>query len=226
MRRADRLFQIVQILRCRRKATTALYLAQQLGVTERTIYRDMQDLGLSGVPILSEAGVGYVLQKGFDLPPLMFNADEITALTLGARIVENWTDEDLAKAARSALVKTQAVLPEQLKDRIEQQILFSPFRQITPLVDTNMAQLRVSADQRRKVSFTYVSLQDQVSSRTVWPLGLFYWGSVWTLGAWCELRNAFRSFRLDRISDLQLSDLHFEDVPGRNLESLVAQACQ
>src|ERR1700757_3377351 len=117
MRRADRLFRIVQRLR-RRGVTTASELAEALGVSDRTIYRDVQDLVLSGVPVQGEAGVGYALPRSFDLPPLMFDEDEIEALVLGARIVESWADASLARAARNVLSKVEVVLPARLRDRI------------------------------------------------------------------------------------------------------------
>src|SRR5690349_21118123 len=118
MRRADRLFQIVQILRARR-LTTARYLAERLEVSERTVYRDMQDLSLSGVPIMGEAGVGYALKKGYDLPPLMFDYDEIEALVIGARMAAAWGSKPLAKSAHEALEKIAAVLPEPKRGVIE-----------------------------------------------------------------------------------------------------------
>ncbi|KPJ90203.1 MAG: DNA-binding transcriptional regulator, partial [Gammaproteobacteria bacterium SG8_11] len=120
MRKADRLFQIVQILRSRRTVTTARHLADRLEVTERTIYRDMQDLMLSGVPIMGEAGVGYALPRTFDLPPLMFTDDELTAITLGARLVASWSDDALADAANKALHKIQAVVPQRLHERLNE----------------------------------------------------------------------------------------------------------
>src|ERR1700736_2952047 len=125
MRRADRLFRIVQLLR-RRKLTTAKQLADELEVSERTVYRDVADLVGSGVPIRGEAGVGYALERGFDLPPLMFTEDELEALVLGARVVESWADASLAQAARQVLEKVEAVLPERLQDRVSRAALFAP----------------------------------------------------------------------------------------------------
>ncbi|MFV1983630.1 MAG: helix-turn-helix transcriptional regulator [Thiohalomonadales bacterium] len=224
MRRADRLFQIVQILRSHRMVTTARYLAEELEVTERTIYRDIKDLMLSGVPILGEAGVGYILQKGFDLPPLMFTDDELTAITLGARLVESWSDQDLANAAKLAIQKIKTVVPERLQSRFEHEYLFSPFRQIKPDVARTLADCRLAADYKKKIEFEYFSLAEEISTRVVLPLGLFFWGTVWTLGAWCELRQAFRSFRVDRISALIISDEKFENTPGRTLKNYIEYA--
>jgi predicted DNA-binding transcriptional regulator YafY len=127
VRRADRLFRLVQLLR-RRRVNTATRLADELEVSERTIYRDVQDLIVSGVPIQGEAGVGYALPHGFDLPPMMFTAEEIEALVLGARIVASWTDQSLAKAAGGVLGKIEAVLPERLKPALDRTSLFAPKR--------------------------------------------------------------------------------------------------
>lgn len=226
MRRADRLFQIIQILRSRRTATTARYLADELQVTQRTIYRDVQDLTLSGVPIIGEAGVGYALPPNFDLPPLMFREDELTAITLGARLVESWADKELADAAKLALQKIQAVIPERLGHRLARETLFSPLRQIDPRVATCMAQLRLATEGRQKIHFEYTSLDESHSHRTVWPLGMFFWGSVWTLGSWCELRQDFRSFRVDRIHQLTLLDVNYPQQSGRTLDDFIENACK
>ncbi len=228
MRKADRLFQIIQILRSHRLVTTARFLAQELEVTERTIYRDIKDLILSGVPILGEAGVGYVLQKGFDLPPLMFTDDELTAITLGARLVESWSDQTLANAAKLAIHKIKTVVPERLQARFEHENLFSPFRQIKPEVAQTLAECRLAADKKQKIEFHYCSLSDEKSSRTVLPLGLFFWGTVWTLAAWCELRCAFRTFRVDRIFEVVTLDDRFQDTVGKTLKDYIknAQECE
>ena len=228
MRRADRLFQIIQILRSHRMVTTARYLAEELEVTERTIYRDIKDLVLSGVPILGEAGVGYILQKGFDLPPLMFTDDELSAITLGARLVESWSDQELANAAKQAIQKIKTVVPERLQSRFERENLFSPFRQIKPDVARTLEDCRLAADSKQKIEFQYFSLTEEKSTRIVLPLGLFFWGTVWTLGAWCELRHAFRTFRIDRITNLTTLNEKFEDSIGRTLKDYIehASGCQ
>ena len=220
MRRADRLFQIVQFLRSRR-VTTARWLAKQLEVSERTIYRDIRDLMASGVPIDGEAGIGYAIRKGFDLPPLMFSHDELHALALGARIVESWADPALANAARSLLSKIDTVLPEHLKGGIEAAQLFSPMVRIQAEVATAMTLLRGAIDERHKVRLAYRRADGEASQRVVWPLGLFFWGHVWTLGAWCELRKAFRSFRLDRIATLTRLDARYTTAKGRTLDDFI-----
>ena len=220
MRRADRLFQIIQFLRTRR-VTTASWLAERLEVSERTIYRDIKDLILSGVNIEGEAGVGYVVRRGFDLPPLMFSEDEISALTLGARIVESWADASLATAAQSALSKIETVLPDDLKSSLGNTLLFSPLTRLTPEISTTMAEIRFAADNRRKVSLQYSTATGESSERIIWPLGLFFWGSVWTIGAWCELRNDFRVFRLDRVDTLCVLDEEYPLEKGKTLQDLI-----
>src|SRR5262245_21814917 len=154
MRRADRLFQIVQLLRGRRSLTAA-QLAERLEVSERTIYRDVTDLSLSGVPIQGEAGVGYRLDKGFDVPPLMFDAHEIQALVLGARMVEAWTDDALRSAARSALDKIAAVLPPGRRDKLEETALFSLGFHVLDRVREHVGLLRAAIAQQRRVSIEY-----------------------------------------------------------------------
>ena len=220
MRRADRLFQIVQFLRSRR-VTTAQWLAERLEVSERTIYRDIKDLTVSGVDIEGEAGIGYVVRRGFDLPPLMFSEEEINALTLGARIVESWADQSLATAAQSALSKISLALPDNKKERLDDTLLFSPMSRITPSVSNTMAEIRFAADHRRKVSLVYHRADCKRSERIIWPLGLFFWGSVWTIGAWCEKRNAFRIFRLDRINSFFVMQENYPKEKGRTLQDLI-----
>ena len=219
MRRADRLFQIVERLR-RRKAVTAAALADELAVSERTIYRDVADLIASGVPILGEAGVGYALQKGFDVPPLMFDEEEIEALVLGARIVESWGDAALARAARRALNKVEAVLPRRLRDRIPDATLFAPGFHVRAAVNAGLGPLRAAVRDRRKVRFAYQDRTGVASTRTVQPLGIFYWGVTLSLGAWCEMRQDFRNFRLDRMRELETTKETFLPQPGRTLRDL------
>ena len=220
MRRADRLFQIIQFLRTRR-VTTALWLSERLEVSERTIYRDIKDLIISGVNIEGEAGIGYVVRQGFDLPPIMFSEEEIKALTLGARIVESWADTSLSTAAQSALSKIQTVLPVELKESLDNTLLFSPLTRITPEISTSMAEIRYAADNSRKVSLEYARADGQRSERIIWPLGLFFWGSVWTIGAWCEKRDDFRIFRLDRINGLVVLDENYPQEKGKDLKALI-----
>ena len=220
MRRADRLFQIIQFLRTRR-VTTAHWLSERLEVSERTIYRDIKDLMLSGVNIEGEAGIGYVVRQGFDLPPLMFSEEEIKALTLGARIVESWADTSLATAAQSALSKIETALPVHLKESLSNTLLFSPLSRISPEISTTMAEIRYATDNHRKVSLQYSRADGQASERIIWPLGLFFWGSTWTIGAWCEMRNDFRVFRLDRIKSMVVLDENYPQEKDKSLQALI-----
>jgi predicted DNA-binding transcriptional regulator YafY len=216
MRRADRLFQIVQRLR-RRGVTTAAQLAEALAVSERTIYRDVQDLILSGVPVVGEAGVGYALPRGYDLPPLMFTEEEIEALVLGARMVQSWADPQLSRAADDVLAKVENVLPQRLKERIPDAALFAPGFHVRAALTAGLQPLRTAIKERKKVRFGYEDKVQAKSARTVQPLGLFYWGAAWSLGAWCELRRGFRNFRVDRMSTVEVLGDTFMPEAGRTL---------
>jgi predicted DNA-binding transcriptional regulator YafY len=216
VRRADRLFEIIQHLR-RRPTTRARDLADALEVSERTIYRDIRDLMASGVPIEGEAGVGYVLRAGFDLPPLMFKEQEIEALVLGARIVESWADNELAEAASDAIAKIEAVIPERLRGYMANTALLAPSLHFMEPIAFDLADLRRAIRNRRKIRFRYTDVVGQGSERTVRPLSLAYFGPVWVLAAWCELRDDFRTFRLDRMADFSVADDLFRQEPGRTL---------
>ncbi len=222
MRRADRLFQLIQLLR-RRPVVTAASLARDLEVSERTVYRDIRDLMLSGVPIEGEAGVGYTLRKGFDLPPLMFTASEIEALVLGARVVQSWGDPALAKAASDALVRVEAALPDKLKANIERTPLFAPAFHVPQHVLARLSTIRAALEGHRKLQLGYSDVNDAVTERAVRPLGLFFWGAIWSLEGWCELRQDFRAFRLDRMQSVDLLDETFVDEPGKTLADLFAK---
>jgi len=216
VRRADRLFRIVQRLR-RRGVTTAAQLAEVLGVSERTIYRDVQDLIVSGVPVQGEAGVGYALPRDFDLPPLMFTEAEVEALVLGARVVESWADPELRAAAADLLSKVESVVPPRLRERIPDATLFAPGFHIRDQMTRGLGPLRSAIRERKKVHFGYSDKSEKITRRTVRPLGLFYWGATWSLGAWCELRRDFRNFRLDRMSETQVLEEQFPVERGRTL---------
>ena len=222
MRRADRLFQIVQLLRRRRTVTTAAQLARKLEISERTVYRDIRDLVLSGTPIDGEAGVGYRLRPDYDLPPLMFDREEIQALVLGARIVRQFGDPALARASESILNKVAAVLPKDLEPLLAESRLFVPTIVGGARSADGLGIAREALVAQRRMRFRYASERGEATERTVRPLGVFFWGRTWTLAAWCEMRTAFRNFRLDRVSHLTLGD-RFEDEPGRTLRDLLAQ---
>lgn len=225
MRRADRLFRIVQALRGGR-LVTARQLADRLEVSDRTIYRDIRDLMLSGVPIEGEAGVGYVLRRGFDLPPLMFERHEIEALVLGARMVQAWGGAGLAEAAQDALQKIAAVTPPALAERFERILLYAPGHKMTPALRRRFDEVRAALDGRNLVDLAYRALDGRDSARRIRPLGLYFWGGVWTLAAWCELRQDFRTFRLDLITGFDRLDQVFRAEPGRTLADLMARIDQ
>ncbi|MDD5028845.1 MAG: YafY family protein [Rhodoferax sp.] len=219
MRRADRLFQIVQLIRGRR-LTTAAFLAQRLEVSERTVYRDVADLQHQGVPIEGEAGVGYRLGKGFDLPPLMFTHDEARALVASVRMAQVWQDPALARASQVALGKILSVLPVATRVAAQSMAVCAPPIGLEPAVQATLQTLREASQAHRKLRLQYSDAQGQPSERTVRPLGCFYWGKVWTLVAWCEVRQAFRSFRIDRIAQVQVVDGAggaFRDETGKTL---------
>jgi predicted DNA-binding transcriptional regulator YafY len=217
MRRADRLFGIVQHLRGGR-LVTARGLGERLEVSERTIYRDIADLQGSGVPIEGEAGVGYILRDGFDLPPLMFSRDEIVALVAGARLVQAFGGAGMARAAVEALVKIEAVLPPAEKERIRRtEIHGPPGSALSPAVREALDTVEAAVDARWTLSFGYRDENGSETRRDVRPLGLWFWGNTWTVVAWCELRGDFRMFRLDRLRDLAPAGRTFKPEPGKRL---------
>ena len=217
MRRADRLFLLIHALRGRRRAITAQQLAATLGVSLRTVYRDVADLQTSGVPIEGEAGVGYVLRKGSDIPPLMFNTDELEALVVGTRFVRAFGGARLASGARAALLKIEAVLPPELRERTRRSRIFAP-----PLADRIEAsgtidRLHDATIHARVLRLDYADQSGATSTREVEPLCLAFWGGVWTLGAWCRLRQDFRNFRPDRIKAFAPTGEGFSETPQRGL---------
>lgn len=223
MRRADRLFRIVQMLRSGR-LKTARALAERLQVSERTIYRDVRDLQLAGQPIEGEAGVGYTLRRDFDLPPLMFTPEELTALVLGARLVEAWGGAESVNAAKSALARIEAVLPAELAARLDAIALYAPGFKMPMAHRKMLDQIHAACLSRNVLQFIYTRLNDDPSraeSRIVRPLALAFWSGVWTLSAWCETRDDFRSFRLDRIEQLVVSSRIFTPKRGQRFEDLM-----
>src|SRR6267143_1885477 len=190
MRRADRLFQIVQFMRGRR-LTTAAFLAGRLGVSLRTVYRDVRDLSLSGVPVEGEAGVGYRLRAGFDVPPLMFTLNETAALPADRRI---------------AVEKTR---------------LYAPGFHVDGRAMRQLESVREAIGSRRVLRLDYRDSGGKASERDVWPLALYYWGRTWTIGAWCERRTDFRNFRVDRIAGLETLERCYPDEAGKRLADFI-----
>lgn len=221
MRRADRLFQLVQILRNKR-LVTARELAERLEVSERTIYRDIQDLSLSGVPVEGEAGVGYHLRYSLDIPPLMFSAAEIEALVAGARMIKAWGGTELGQSAESVLDKITAVIPAELKEHIDNSKLFALRFGPREDIESTLDQCRNAIDKNHYLQLRYKRADDELSQRDIKPLGLFFWGNTWTLCGWCELRDDFRSFRLDRMQEIITTERSFEEIPGQRLEDFLA----
>ncbi|MEO6320338.1 MAG: YafY family protein [Polaromonas sp.] len=216
MRRADRLFHLVQLIRGRR-LTTASFLAARLEVSERTVYRDIADLQQQGVPVEGEAGVGYRLGPGFDLPPLMFTQAEASALLASVRVAQAWLDPAMAGDAEAAWGKIFSVLPGAARSAADSLPLYAPVLAPDAALQIHLKLLREAAQARRKLRLLYRDLAGRSSERVVWPLGCFYWGAVWTLGTCCEARQDFRVFRLDRIQSAQALDERFSHESGRTL---------
>lgn len=206
MSRSVRLFDLIQALRRHRRAVSAVALADELGVSKRTIYRDIDTLIALGAPIEGEAGVGYLLKPGFILPPLMFTEDELEALALGGQWVAQRRDAELAAAAENALAKIAAVLPVPLTASLTNAGLFSGTSrgQVADVIDP--AVIRGAIRAQRKLRIAYQDENGQATERVVWPIALVYFEAVRLVVAWCELRTAFRHFRSDRISELAVLD--------------------
>jgi predicted DNA-binding transcriptional regulator YafY len=206
MRKADRLFQLVNLIRSH-QPITAEQLAERIGVSVRTIYRYIDDLSVSGIPVYGEPGVGYALDEDFELPPLTLTHDEMAALMLGVEMLSRSTGSDLAEAAKTLLSKIGAVLPPRSLNPT-----CTPIRAVG-LNDQNLKywnELYRAIQQRQTIRIAYLSLSEEMSQRVVCPLGLFYWGGKWTIGTWCQLRNDYRDFRVDRIESLDFAlDIEF-----------------
>lgn len=206
MDKTERLFSIMDALRRHRRPITAAALAEEQGVSVRTLYRDIQTLIGLGAPIDGEAGIGYMLKPGFFLPPLMFSPEELEALVLGARWVETQPDDGLGAAARNALAKIATASPEDLRDRINDTALWptvfwGPHKPIPVLGD-----IRLAMRQEKAVTIDYEDEQGRATSRTLWPVGLVFYEGKQTIAAWCLLRQDFRTFRTDRIVNLVITD--------------------
>lgn len=220
MRRADRLFEIIQRLRGDR-LVTASALADRLEVSVRTVYRDIQDLKASGVPIDGAAGVGYLLRPGFQLPPLMFRPEEIEALIVGARMVRAVAGKALGDAAAEALVKIGVVVPADRMRKAERIPIFATSARGED-ERRHLDLLAGAIDKRSRVRFAYRDGEGGGTERTVWPLALHFWGQVWTLAAWCELRVDFRTFRVDRTEELVVTNERYPREAGRTLDDYLA----
>jgi len=226
MRRIDRLFQIVQLIRGRRLSTAA-FLAKRLEVSERTIYRAVADLQHQGVPIEGEAGVGYRMGQGFDMPPLMFTVDEAQALVASVRMAQVWQDLALAQASQVALGKILSALPAASRAAAQSMAVYAPPIGLDSTVQATLQTLREAVQAHRKVHVQYKDAADRITLRLVRPLGCFYWGKVWTLAAWCEVREGFRSFRVDRMASvlpMEGQGAEFKDEAGKRLADFLRSA--
>jgi len=215
MRRADRLFEIVQILRRERRPVTADAIAGELETSKRSVYRDVAALIGQRVPIRGEAGIGYVLEDGFDLPPLMLTADEAEAAVLGAQWVAGHGDAALAKAARDLVAKLTAVVPDEMRPILEDPGARTPptWSRIAPDA-IDVAAARAAIRGARKIRLVYRDEQERESRRTVWPILIGYLDAARLLVAWCEMREDFRSFRLDRIVAAEFTEIPYPARPA------------
>lgn len=224
MRRADRLFQLLQLIRGRR-LSTADWLAQRLEVSTRTVYRDVAALQAQGVPIEGEAGVGYRVARDYNLPPLMFTAEQAQALVASVRIASKRLDPTLAAQAQEALSKILSVLPLDSRAAADSLQLHSLARPHEPLHLDRLGHLRRAIEAKCVVSIQYQDVNGAPTGRSLRPLACLYWDTVWTLSAWCELREDFRQFRIDRIQQLDIGPRTFVDEAGKTLADLFRQFC-
>ena len=222
MRRADRLFDIIQSLRTAARPMTAAALADKLEVTVRTIYRDIAALQASRVPIEGAPGLGYVLRRGFDLPPLMFTADEADAIAIGVRLLRRLRDPKLQSAAESVLAKLAAVVPDPLQPHLVAAPVFVSEGSAPPVSGVDLAELRSAIHETRKISIDYADEGGRQTRRTIWPLAMAYYVDVTLIGAWCELRNDFRHFRVDRILSSRVLDERFPAGNGKLMAEWLA----
>ena len=217
MRRTDRLFELIQILRDGR-LHTAQDMAARLEVSTRTLWRDMATLIASGLPVEGERGMGYLLREPITLPPLTLTPDEVQALTLGLQLVTSGADPSLASAATSLRAKIAAVLPPRLMVDAGAETWVFPGAEALAAA-RHLPSLRRAIRLRERLQITYCDSEGMESQRRVRPLVLEFWGRVWTLATWCESRNAFRSFRIDRITELAPTGEVFHDQPGQDLQA-------
>lgn len=216
MRRADRLFQIVQMLRRSSQPVTADAIALELETSRRSVYRDVAALMGQRVPIRGEAGIGYVLDSGFDMPPLMLTSDEIEAAVLGAQWVASRGDPALARAARDLVAKIAASVPERLRPVVlEPSVTSGPTWADAKVDRIDMGQVRTWIRSGRKLTLDYRDEQDRASLRTVWPFLIGYRETVRLLIAWCETRQDFRTFRTDRVVEATFLDDRYPERPAR-----------
>ena len=215
MKRVERLFKLILLMQ-EGNVRTSQYLSKKLGVSTRTVHRDIGDLVSSGVPIAGQSGVGFLLRDEQRLPSVNFTKDELQALALGAQMARTWADKDLGSASETAMRKLEKVLPKSLKPRIH---LDGIEVHGVPMSDDDSEKLktvRASLEAKGKLAVSYSSSDKTVSHRVIRPLMLSCWAGIWSLGAWCELRGEFRTFRIDRIVRAERTDETFEQTPDCN----------
>ncbi|CAN7418430.1 YafY family protein [Rhizobium sp. LjRoot98] len=209
MRRADRLFDIIQALRGKTQPTTASAPAQKLEVTTRTVYRDIATLQARRIPIEGEPGLGYFLRKGFDLPPLMFTMEEVEAITVGANLVHRIRDPKLQEAAESVLNKLQHTVPKELRSYLASPRFYVSEGDTVRPDGIELLAVRNAIRTCRKINITYIDEQQRRSRRTIWPIATVYYVDVTLIAAWCELREDYRHFRADRIAMSEVLEERF-----------------
>ena len=215
MRKTDRLFRLVEHLKARRTVVKAEDLATLFSVSIRTIYRDIASLTASGIPIIGEAGVGYLLDRDHIVKPLMFSLDEIDALAMGAQMVKSFGDSALRKSITHAMNRLLSVLPKQIKEDYETTLLLARnVSQDVPL-KISFTDLRVALRKKRLIRVRYIDLNEKRSERTLRPLSIVFFGSSWILLAWCEEKQDFRSFRIDRLEHMEILEKTFRDEKGK-----------
>jgi predicted DNA-binding transcriptional regulator YafY len=204
MSRTERLFDLIQILRNHRFPVTGAHLAKELGISLRTLYRDIATLQGQGANIEGEPGLGYVLRPGFMLPPLMFSEEEIEALVLGSRWVSAQTDLQLSRAAKGALSKIASVLPQDLRNSLDTNSLMVAKGDQKDIGAIDLSEIRKAIRLEHKVLIEYLDLKENISERIIWPISLGYFDHTRMVAGWCELRKEFRHFRTDRITVLTI----------------------
>ena len=219
MSRAERLLSLIEILRRHRAPVSGARLAEELGVSLRSLYRDIATLQGQGATIEGEVGVGYVLKPGFLLPPLMFSPEEIEAITLGSRWVAKHGDEALSAAARKALAKILAVLPPDMRDEAElSSLIVGPGERVSA-GERQVSLIRATIRRERKLAIAYNDEQGRASRRVIWPFALAYFDRARVIAAWCELRAGFRHFRVDRIEDVEVVEERYPERRARLLKT-------
>lgn len=209
MSRTQRLFELIQILRKHRYTVSGKQLAEELGVSLRTVYRDIATLQAQGANIEGEPGLGYTMRPGFMLPPLMFSEEEIEALVLGSRWVAKRADNKLKNAATNALAKISAVLPNELRYQLESSGLLIGPTKAPPANDSDEAMIRHAIRKEYKLEVNYIDANDKQSTRIIWPLALGFFDETRMVVAWCELRQDFRHFRTDRMTKISIVESHY-----------------